>query len=600
MTVIVTRDGGDLLVKVPPRLLQRARDLPGRRYNETRQGWLVPATQEVALRVHESIVEENGAHMDPEALELVCEALDARKDISAKTRDDLPEFPGRLCECPEGPLLEDPDSPTPTLCLRCNFAVRSWNHQRQAFHFAKNRESAGLFMDMGTAKSRVLIGLAEYWQAQLVVILGPLKPIRVWHQEFPRHAVRDWIVANHGGRKRDGSMRPHPSAKQRIEVAKEALREGERTGRPVAICVNYETCWRGEMKKFLLSLDIDVAGVDEGHRIKQPSGVWSRFAAQLGKRAKRRLDLTGTPRPHSEPDLWAQARFLDPGIFGTSYRRFLDKFFRMGGYEGREVMGFKDEEAEQEFIEIFASFAYVCGEDVLDLPPQHDLPPTTTTLEPAARRHYDELEKDFVTWIAGHEDKPVEAVNALSKLIRLAQVASGHLFIDDGIDERTLVEIGTEKRQLLDEVLEDMPDEPVVVFGRFIHDLANIRKVAEERGLRYGEISGARSDGLGRSETGEELPTMNPDIDICGVQLKAGGVGIDLTRARYAIYYSMDFSLGDHLQSRKRVHRPGQTRPTIYMYLVAENTIEETIAEALRKREQVLDAVISKVKSVHA
>ena len=66
---------------------------------------------------------------------------------------------------------------------------------------------------------------------------------------------------------------------------------------------------------------------------------------------------------------------------------------------------------------------------------------------------------------------------------------------------------------------------------------------------------------------------MAEDIDICGVQLKAGGVGIDLTRARYAIYYSLDFALGDYDQSRKRVHRPGQTRPTIYVPLIAEDTI---------------------------
>jgi hypothetical protein len=51
---------------------------------------------------------------------------------------------------------------------------------------------------------------------------------------------------------------------------------------------------------------------------------------------------------------------------------------------------------------------------------------------------------------------------------------------------------------------------------------------------------------------------MAPNIDVLGAQLKSGGVGIDLTRARYGIYYSLDFALADYLQSRKRLHRPGQ------------------------------------------
>ena len=45
--------------------------------------------------------------------------------------------------------------------------------------------------------------------------------------------------------------------------------------------------------------------------------------------------------------------------------------------------------------------------------------------------------------------------------------------------------------------------------------------------------------------------------DVIAVQIQAGGVGIDLTRASYCVYYSVGFSLGDYEQSLARVHRPG-------------------------------------------
>lgn len=596
----ITREGDRLLLRTSREisreafdaLLWRIKEVNGRQWDRKRRVWWAPATQEIAAEIYDKIVSELGARMDPASLELLGTALEARDTVGLKDASELPEIPIRTCSCAEGP--HDPFDTGK--CHRCEHPIRSWLHQRQAFHFARAREGTLLALGMGSGKSLCLVALAEEWECQTVVILAPRKPLRVWPAQFAENGVRDWIVCNHGGRMRNGQVRKNPSTKQRVEAAKGALGQSRRTGQPIAICVNYESAWREPMRSFLLSLEIDLAAVDEGHRIKAAAGKWSKFAEALGRRAKHRLDLTGTPRPHSEGDLYAQARFLDPGIFGTNNQRYLDRYFKRDYFGAIE--GFVDEQRREEFVEKFASFAYVCEtKDVIDLPPEQDLPPFTCELEPKARRHYEELETEFITWVSEDpEDDPVTAANALAKLIRLAQVASGHLPIDSG-GERRIEQIGTEKRDLLDEIFEDLPAEPVVVFARFIHDLDNIRAVAEKRGLRYGEISGRRSDGLGKTESGEELATMDPNIDVCGTQIAAGGVGIDLTRARYALYYSLTFGLGEFLQSRARVHRPGQTRPVSYLYLIVENTIDEVIIRALRDREEVLNAVLAAVKA---
>lgn len=89
---------------------------------------------------------------------------------------------------------------------------------------------------------------------------------------------------------------------------------------------------------------------------------------------------------------------------------------------------------------------------------------------------------------------------------------------------------------------------------------------------------------------------MPEDCDILAVQIQAGGVGIDLTRASYSIYYSVGFSLGDYEQSLARVHRPGQTRNVVYIHLVAEQTIDEKVYRALSEKKNVVEAVIEESK----
>jgi hypothetical protein len=107
----------------------------------------------------------------------------------------------------------------------------------------------------------------------------------------------------------------------------------------------------------------------------------------------------------------------------------------------------------------------------------------------------------------------------------------------------------------------------------------------EQTGRRYGELSGRRRDGL------TDDSEMSPDIDLLGCQLQSGGTGIDLTRSHTGIYYSLDFNLGDYLQSRKRLHREGQRHVVTFVHLLAEDTVDRAIYGALRKREETLTGV---------
>jgi SNF2 family DNA or RNA helicase len=76
----------------------------------------------------------------------------------------------------------------------------------------------------------------------------------------------------------------------------------------------------------------------------------------------------------------------------------------------------------------------------------------------------------------------------------------------------------------------------------------------------------------------------------------SGGVGIDLTRAAYGVFYSLGHSLSDYLQAIARLHRPGQTKKTHFYSLVAtvdgNQTVDGSVYKALESRQEVIDAII--------
>lgn len=415
-------------------------------------------------------------------------------------------------------------------------------------------------------KSKVAIDVAQNMMALRVLVLCPKSVVSVWPRELEKHCAVSF---------RTWALRKDWTVEKKARHLKKFLESPERA----FVVVNYDSAWREGMRQVLLKQKWDLVICDESHRIKGHTAKASKFAAQLTKVSKKRICLTGTPLPHSPMDAFAQYRFLDPGIYGDSFPKFRAEFALMGGYLNKQIVKYINPDR---FNKRFYSIAYrVMADDVLDLPEFVD-EPRTCDLTGEAKRVYRELETEFVAKI---EDGEITVNNALVHMLRLAQVTGGAVKNDDG----EVVVVGSDKARLLDEVVEDLPNgEPFVVFGRFHHDLDTIRGVCEARGLTCGELSGRRND-LAEWQDGR--------MDVLVVQIQAGGVGVDVTRSRVAIYYSLDFNLGNYLQSRARIRRPGQTRSGLWIHLVAEGTIDAKVYKALEKRQSVVEWVLGNPKN---
>ena len=436
----------------------------------------------------------------------------------------------------------------------------AWAHQTEALEFISDKPGAMLAMDMGTGKSRVIVDLIARKDYQKVLILAPLSVVgNVWPGEFAKHAPGLLCVLPLVGQ----------NTKKRQEAAAKALD----SGRPTAIVMNYDAVWRKVFGDWAMKQDWDLLVMDESHRIKAPGGVASRYCSRLSDRVRHRVALTGTPMSHSPLDIYAQYRALDKSIYGTSFTRFRSRYAVMGGYNRMQVVGYQ---REAELRDLFYSRAYrVESDDVLDLPSTLSVN-LMCELGREGQRLYSEMADEFIADVAGGQ---ITASNALSRLLRLQQITSGYGRLEDG----TNVEVDTSKAKVLEDTLTDIGREPVVVFTRFVHDLDVVHRIAAKVGIPSYEVSGRRKD-LSEWTSG-----------VLAVQIQAGGLGLDLTLARYAIYYSLGFSLGDYSQSMARLHRPGQTHPVEYIHILASGTVDETVMDALARREEVIDHILEEV-----
>ncbi|MBE0657144.1 MAG: DEAD/DEAH box helicase [Bryobacteraceae bacterium] len=538
-------DAGRILLRAPFSNLLLCKRVPGASWDTARRVWTYPATPQHARLIRASIPR-----------------LQASDRFSALLAPKAP------ADVQVQPAPAPPTQPETTIKLPAGLKTTPWRHQIDAFHFAMERLLRGggaalLALEMGVGKTLVALMVLAAIAARRILICCPLRVVPVWEQQIERHLDLALIVVT-----LDDSAGSVANKKKLAEA----------TGRPLAVIINYDSVWRAAFAEWAEQQQWDLIIADESHRLKAPGGKASLAFKRLRSRGRARLALTGTPLPHSPLDAYAQFRFLNQTIFGPSFAAFRQKYAVMGGFQRKQVTGFQQLD---ELEALMKTITFRVSKDVLDLPPETHVT-YECELSTEALRVYRDLEEDFVAEV---RDGRVTAANAMVKLLRLQQVAGGWVKTDDGQYHR----VDSAKQNLLADTLEDIgAGEPVVVFCRFHADLDAVHEAAKTAGFESLELSGRR-DELRRWQSGE--------AQVLAVQISAGGVGVDLTRARYSIYFSLSFSLGEYDQALSRVHRPGQTRPVEHIHLVTRNTVDRKIMRALEKRAEVVEAILAEIKA---
>lgn len=461
-----------------------------------------------------------------------------------------------------------------------------WSHQNDMVRFIEERPYAFLHAKMGSGKTLAILKTIEGTRGRVLVV-APKKPLIAWKEQVDLHVETS---------QQDRYLNVL-DLKGNTSEKTEAIRKHLRRDNAVVI-INYDIIFREPLYTVLHKVGWDLMVADESHRIFAHNTASGRAVWLIGKQARKRVAMTGTPVRNSPLDYFGQVRFLDDRVFdnpqaavyrraGTRWTHFQNTYAftrNIPGTNASYVVGFKNLD---DLAERVAPFTYtVRTEDVIDLPPTRHIR-LPVDLPPEVMRSYNNFKKDFV---ADFEQGLIKADNILTKTLRMQQIACG--FIKDEIGEKL---VHSEKIDALMQFLLDLPKyEPVVVFAKYIFDIELIKRTLNKHEILYASL---RDDGH------RALKDWNQDrAQVLITQIDSGAEGLNLTHARYGVFYSNTYSMGTYEQALARLCRPGAdvNQEVLYYHIIARNTIDETVYKALTNKQDVAEALYQEIENSYS
>lgn len=312
--------------------------------------------------------------------------------------------------------------------------------------------------------------------------------------------------------------------------------------------------------------------IDESSSFKSQKSQRFKALKRVRKLIKRMVLLTGTPAPNTPMELWPQVFLLDGGMrLGTAFTRFRESYFVS------DYFGYKWEPKPDAKDKILNKIKDLCVivESYGGLPDRVDLT-NKVYLSPDVMEEYQYFERHQLAEIGGSE---VTATNAAVVVGKLAQMAGGAVYDD----EQKWHSVHGEKISALEELLEACEGENVLVAYNYRHEADRIKAT-------FKHAVDIKDDGVIEKWNKGQVSLMlaHPASAGHGLNLAAGGNRI--------IWFSPTWSNELKLQFDARLHRQGQTKPVFIHTLVADETIDEDIVDAVINKKRVQDIVIKKLK----
>ena len=469
--------------------------------------------------------------------------------------------------------------------MKYKFKMPPYEHQLTALRKGWNLDEFAYFMDMGTGKSKVLIDnfsvLYDKGYIGGVLIIAPKGVYRNWSSnEIPTH-MPDHVLAD--------ICIWQPNHTQKFLTTWKKLFEDNYNLKIFLMNIEAFSTRKGVevAEKFLLAHSTLMA-IDESTTIKSKNAKRTKSIVKLGKMAKYRRIMTGSPITKSPMDLYTQCEFLNPELLGHKsfysfqYEYAIIKRRNLGSYSFNQIVGYKN---LKELNGLLDNFSYrVRKQDCLDLPDKV-YTKRVVELTPEQAKMYSDLKK-IALGIC--EEGTVTPTTILTQLLRLQQVCSGHVKLDDG----TIKTFSSAKIKELEAVVEEI-DGKAIIWANFTHDIESIVKLLTNM---YGEDSVVSYYGATSTDQRDYAMSsfQNPDSPVRFFvgQPRTGGYGLTLTQASTVIYYSNSYDLEVRLQSEDRAHRIGQVNKVTYIDIIAEKTVDEKVLQALRSKIDIASVVL--------
>jgi superfamily II DNA or RNA helicase len=424
--------------------------------------------------------------------------------------------------------------------------------------------------EMGLGKTiQAMALLTSRPQDRPHLVVCPTSVVGNWERELHRFAPGLPVVRHHGPDR---------------AVTRRAFRPGQ-------VAVTSYALLRRDIG-ILEDVDWDIVILDEAQQIKNPSSKGARAARALPARA--RVAMTGTPIENRLSELWAIIDVTNRGLLG-SQRAFNDRF-------GVPIERWHDQHAADRLRRLVAPFVLRRRKDdpgvAVDLPPKQEITVAVSLTREQARLYQGAVDAAFRGDGLGSSsfERRGRILALLTALKQICNHPAQYLRDVDlarGGAQQLLGRSGKFAR--VTEILTELVDagERALVFTQFreMGDLlvAHLQArlgLPEVPFLHGGVPLGGRDAMVHRFQTDEDA------APILVVSLRAGGTGLNLTRASHVVHVDRWWNPAVEDQATDRVHRIGQTRAVTVHTLVTAGTVEERIAELLDRKRALADAVI--------
>lgn len=465
--------------------------------------------------------------------------------------------------------------------------MKLFQHQRETIDWLKSKNKAIVAHEMGLGKTRIAIqSLIEKQKIGSVLVVCPASLKINWKREI-QMALDDCGV--------DGKIIVINSGKEIEIVGTEHVTKW--------IVINYDMIQKyiGQLNGMALAGEISAIIVDEAHYIKGKSTIRARAVMSIIENIETVYMLTGTPIMNRPIELYNLLKSVKHPVADkrTVYaKKYCDAHLKTLILKNGRMLRFIDESGASRLPElrelIKDVFIRMMKKDVLNLPPKI-ISIRKVELTKEQKREYDTTFDAYVDWVLNNPDegKDIENIMTAQHLVELSKLKQ----VCSRAKIKTIISD-------IENAIES--EQKVIVFSQFTKTIEMIADEARTIQYETGEC-----DGFGKpKKKNVEVVTLtgqdkmidrqksvdafqnNPDVKVFVANIKAGGVGLNLTSASMVVFADMEWSPEIHSQAEDRAHRIGQTGTVNIIYYVIEDTIEEDIVDILGRKKEIIKTVV--------
>jgi len=484
-----------------------------------------------------------------------------------------------------------------------NFLIKPWDHQLKAIDEAKDKTAYAFLFEQGTGKTGAAINTIRHKfnsnrRFMRTLIFCPPIVIDNWKNEFKLHSNVDpnKILLLKG------------ASTSRVKLLNKAFvfdPESNRVPQPAIAVTNYEALLMKDLYALLQEWKPEIIVFDESHYLKSIASSRSILAHRLANPRDCvppiKYLLTGTPVLNSPLDIFMQYKIMDGGeTFGDNFYVFRTRYCidRNAGMPKKKYFpNWQPRTFKRDGVDsyneiskkIFEKGMRVEKSECLDLPPMVyqkmsvDMPKTQALI-------YRQLKQDLIAYV---DEGVVVAELAITKALRLLQIASGFYKTDDG---QEIVLKNNPKLTALKDLLRDLTvHHKVIIWCVFKKNYEQIRELCESLKIEAVEVHGGISE-KGKRESVDRF-TNNKKVRVLFGHPASGGIGINLVEASYSIFYSRNFDLGQSLQAEARNYRGGSEKhkKITRIDMVAAGTIDEYVMEKLKGKVDMTESILTDI-----